>query len=84
MTTGLIMRVNVRITTSSMNPGLFMMTRDLIFCIFLAEALVASVTYAWTTFGCVCVFSVSGVFVHSRVTGARPVTTNLIIMRVKR
>ena len=54
-------------------------TPDFTFYMFLAEARIASaVIYACTTFG-LCFFS--GVFLSSRVTGACPVTTDLI-MRV--
>ena len=57
-------------------------TPDFTFYMFLAEARIASAviydSYACTTFG-LCFFS--GVFLSSRVTGACPVTTDLI-MRV--
>ena len=74
-------RVVRRLCTSSTYLARRRLTPDFIFYIFLAEALLASaMIYACTTFGSVCVFF-HGVFLHSRVTGACPVTTDLI-MRV--
>ena len=61
------------------------LTPDFTFYNFLAEACIAlAMIYAcrlYTTFGFDCAFFFLGVFLHSRVTGAYPVTTDLI-MRV--